>query len=136
MEEEELDSHVGIGAETALSQSAPIDISVVEEQVAIRMLRKMIIIRTFEDRVLEVFRRGQISGTLHLSHGEEACAVGVAEALHTDDWITITHRGHGQALAKGVSARSLMAELFGEESGCCRARGGSMHVGDVRARAL
>ncbi len=98
--------------------------------------RRMYLIRHFELRVNDLFLRGLMPGTIHLSHGQEATSVGAAMALHTDDAITLTHRGHGQALAKGVSPRSLMAELFGKVTGCCKGKGGSLHVGDIAAGAL
>lgn len=96
----------------------------------------MVLIRRFELRVNELFLRGLIPGTIHLSHGQEATAVGTCLALETNDRITITHRGHGQALAKGVSAESMMAELYGKSTGCCGGRGGSLHVGDMSVGAL
>lgn len=96
----------------------------------------MALIREFEERVMNVFLRGLISGTIHLSIGQEACSVGATAPLRKDDWITITHRGHGQAIAKGVEPRRIMAELLGRETGCCRGYGGSMHVGDVGVGAL
>jgi TPP-dependent pyruvate/acetoin dehydrogenase alpha subunit len=103
---------------------------------ALRLYAAMTLIREFETRVLQVFLGGQIAGTIHLSNGQEATAVGAVAALRPDDWITLTHRGHGQALAKGVSPRALLAELYGQERGCCGGHGGSMHVGDAAVRAL
>jgi acetoin:2,6-dichlorophenolindophenol oxidoreductase subunit alpha len=98
--------------------------------------RRMLLIRNFELRVNDLFLRGLMPGTIHLSHGQEATTVGACAALETPDVITLTHRGHGQALAKGVSARSLMAELFGKVTGCCQGKGGSLHVGDLSVGAL
>jgi pyruvate dehydrogenase E1 component alpha subunit len=100
------------------------------------LLREMLLIRSFELEVNRLFLKGIMPGTIHLSHGQEAVPVGVCSALQLDDFITLTHRGHGQALAKGVSPRSLMAELFGKATGCCKGRGGSLHVGDVAVGAL
>jgi acetoin:2,6-dichlorophenolindophenol oxidoreductase subunit alpha len=100
------------------------------------MYRRMFLIREFENRANELFLRGLMPGTIHLSHGQEATPVGTCLALRADDLITLTHRGHGQALAKGVPPRSLMAELFGKETGCCGGRGGSLHVGDFAFGAL
>jgi len=96
----------------------------------------MALIREFESRVNSLFLQGRIPGTIHLSHGQEACAVGGCASLRPSDPVTITHRGHGQALAKGSSARGLMAELFARETGCCRGMGGSLHVGDWDVGAL
>src|SRR6201986_4721128 len=90
----------------------------------------MVLIRRFEDRVYELFLDGEIPGTLHQSQGQEAVAVGICSQLAHTDWITSTHRPHGHALAKGVSPRAAMAELYGKATGCCGGFGGSMHLGD------
>jgi len=100
------------------------------------LYHRMLLIREFELRVNQLFLRGIMPGTIHLSHGQEATVVGTCAALQPEDVVTLTHRGHGQALAKGVPARSLMAELFGKATGCCRGKGGSLHVGDMRVGAL
>lgn len=100
------------------------------------MYRQMQRIRQFEERVNQLFLEGRMPGTLHLYVGQEACAVGVCEALAPEDWIASTHRPHGHAIAKGVSLPSLMAELFGKTTGCCGGYGGSMHVGDPAVGAL
>jgi TPP-dependent pyruvate/acetoin dehydrogenase alpha subunit len=94
------------------------------------LYRRMLLIRRFEERVYRLFLGGEIPGTLHQCQGQEAVAVGVCDVLRPGDWITSTHRPHGHALAKGVSARSAMAELFGKSTGCCGGKGGSMHMGD------
>ena len=94
------------------------------------LYRRMLLIRRFEERVYRLFLEGEIPGTLHQYQGQEAVAVGVCDALTDDDWITSTHRPHGHALAKGVSARAAMAELYGKATGCCNGKGGSMHLGD------
>lgn len=96
----------------------------------------MVLIRQFEHKVNELFLQGIMPGTIHLSLGQEATTVGACLALQPDDVITLTHRGHGQALAKGVTADSLMAELFGKVTGCCKGKGGSLHVGDLAVGAL
>lgn len=100
------------------------------------MYQRMRLIREFELRVNQLFREGKIPGTIHLSHGQEAVVVGTCATLEAHDFITLTHRGHGQALAKGVNSRTLMAELFGKATGCCRGKGGSLHVGDMSVGAL
>ncbi|HKZ91612.1 MAG TPA: thiamine pyrophosphate-dependent enzyme, partial [Candidatus Limnocylindrales bacterium] len=115
---------------------APIDISPITPERALELYARMALIREFESRVNSLFLQGKIPGTIHLSHGQEACAVGGTASLRPTDVITITHRGHGQALAKGTSARSLMAELYARETGCCRGMGGSLHVGDWDVGAL
>lgn len=114
----------------------PIDLAPMASERAVGLYARMALIREFEGRVNALFLQGRIPGTIHLSHGQEACAVGGTEPLRPTDVITITHRGHGQALAKGTSARSLMAELFARETGCCRGMGGSLHVGDWEVGAL
>lgn len=115
---------------------APITIAREAQRRAIGLYGRMVLIREFEQRVNRLFLQGRIPGTIHLSLGQEACAVGACADLLPSDQVTLTHRGHGQALAKGVSARSLMAELFARETGCCRGMGGSLHVGDWAVGAL
>jgi TPP-dependent pyruvate/acetoin dehydrogenase alpha subunit len=94
------------------------------------MYKTMVRIRRFEDAVHLRFLQGSLPGTVHLYQGQEAVAVGVCSNLRQDDVIASTHRPHGHAIAKGVPLRSIMAELFGKETGCCRGKGGSMHIGD------
>jgi TPP-dependent pyruvate/acetoin dehydrogenase alpha subunit len=94
------------------------------------LYRRMLLIRRFEERVYRLFLNGEIPGTLHQYQGQEAVAVGVCDTLGAGDWITSTHRPHGHALAKGVSSRAAMAELYGKRTGCCGGKGGSMHLGD------
>jgi TPP-dependent pyruvate/acetoin dehydrogenase alpha subunit len=121
--------------QSEMDLDAPIDVTP-DLDLALRLYARMRLIREFEQRVNRLFLQGRIPGTIHLSLGQEACAAGACDPLRNDDWITITHRGHGQALAKGVSPRRMMAELFARETGCCRGVGGSMHVGDVSVGAL
>jgi TPP-dependent pyruvate/acetoin dehydrogenase alpha subunit len=97
----------------------------------IEMYRTMLIIRRFEERCNHLYMQGRIPSTLHLYIGQEAVATGVCAHLRPDDYLFSTHRPHGHAIAKGVSPRSIMAELFAKRTGCCRAKGGSMHVGGV-----
>ncbi len=97
----------------------------------IQMYTTMVRIRQFEDRVYLLFLEGEMPGTIHLYQGQEAVAAGVCVNLSKEDLITSTHRPHGHAIAKGVSLRSLMAELFAKKTGCCEAKGGSMHMGDM-----
>jgi pyruvate dehydrogenase E1 component alpha subunit len=98
------------------------------------LYREMLRIRRFEERCIELYSAGKIRGFLHLYIGEEATAVGVMQALGPDDNIVATYREHGHALARGVSARSIMAEMYGRLEGCSRGRGGSMHLFDVSRR--
>src|SRR6185503_6877408 len=94
-------------------------------------LTRMHLIRKFEETAEEAYMRGLIHGTMHLSIGQEASAVGSCMGLRTTDTITSTHRGHGHCIAKGAEPKYMLAEFFGKEEGYCRGRGGSMHIADV-----
>ncbi|WP_349263238.1 pyruvate dehydrogenase (acetyl-transferring) E1 component subunit alpha [Steroidobacter sp.] len=94
----------------------------------------MLRIRCFEDRCAELYSAGKIRGFLHLYNGEEGVAVGVMQALRSEDDIAGTYREHGHAIARGIPMRSIMAELYGKLEGCCRGRGGSMHIFDRERR--
>jgi 2-oxoisovalerate dehydrogenase E1 component len=96
------------------------------------MYERMLVIRMFEQRVAKLYRDGEIPGFVHLSVGQEAVAVGACWSLRDDDMITSTHRGHGHCLAKGLSPKSMFAELMGRDTGTNRGRGGSMHIADPR----
>jgi pyruvate dehydrogenase E1 component alpha subunit len=98
------------------------------------LVREMLRIRRFEERCVGLYSEARIRGFLHLYIGEEAVAVGVIPALGPDDAVVATYREHGHALARGVPATSIMAEMFGKVSGCSRGRGGSMHLFDVARR--
>lgn len=95
-----------------------------------RMYRRMVMIRLFEEQVNELYTRALMPGLAHLYSGEEAVAVGICEALRQTDYITSTHRGHGHCLAKGASPDRMFAELLGKKVGYCRGKGGSMHIAD------
>ena len=97
-----------------------------------RMLKRMITIRRFEERVKELYHVGEIVGAIHLYIGEEAVAVGACEALRDDDFVTSTHRSHGHTIAKIHDLRRTMAEMMGREGGLSRGRGGSMHMFDIK----
>jgi pyruvate dehydrogenase E1 component alpha subunit/2-oxoisovalerate dehydrogenase E1 component len=94
----------------------------------------MLLIRRFEEKCAELYTQQKIRGFLHLYIGEEAVGVGVIQALHPEDAIVSTYREHGHALARGMSAASIMAEMFGKREGCSRGRGGSMHLFDAKLR--
>jgi len=98
------------------------------------LLESMLRIRRFEERCVELYSAAKIRGFMHLYIGQEAVAAGVFEALQAVDAVVATYREHGHALAKGISARAIMAEMFGKVEGCCRGRGGSMHLFDARTR--
>jgi 2-oxoisovalerate dehydrogenase E1 component len=106
-----------------------IDINVMRDKDELLSLyRQMQAIRRCEEQLARAHQKGLIHGACHTYVGEEAVAVGVCAHLRHDDVVFSTHRGHGHALAKGVTPRSLVAELFGRESGCSHGRGGSMHL--------
>ncbi len=100
--------------------------------VKIEMLKKMYLIRAFENEAERLYMRGLVHGTMHLSVGEEAVAVGTIYALSQDDYITSTHRGHGHMIAKGGNIDRMFAEFLGKETGYCKGRGGSMHIADTK----
>jgi len=106
----------------------------VERGHALELLRQMVLIRRFEEKAAELYMLGKIRGFLHLYIGEEAVAVGAMQAFTPEDAIVATYREHGQALARGIPAGSLMAEMYGKANGCSRGRGGSMHFFDVSRR--
>ena len=95
------------------------------------VLHKMHLIRKFEEGAEDAYLRGSIHGTMHLSIGQEASALGICMPLTDDDQITSTHRGHGHCIAKGAQVDRMFAEFFGKTSGYCKGRGGSMHIADV-----
>jgi pyruvate dehydrogenase E1 component alpha subunit len=101
---------------------------------AVTLLRQMLLIRRFEEKAAELYTVGKIRGFLHLYVGEEAVAVGAMQALGPEDGVVATYREHGQALARGIPAGALMAEMYGKANGCSRGHGGSMHFFDVARR--
>jgi TPP-dependent pyruvate/acetoin dehydrogenase alpha subunit len=102
------------------------------DQPDLRVLyRTMYQIRRVEECLGELFKAGEVYGALHLCIGQEATVTGACAALHQDDYITATYRGHGATLAKGTSVKAVIAELLGRETGCCRGRSGSMELADV-----
>jgi pyruvate dehydrogenase E1 component alpha subunit len=100
------------------------------------VLAKMMLIRRFEERAGEMYAKAKIGGFLHLCIGEEATVVGGTQALRDTDYLMSTYREHGQALARGTEPKSVMAELFGRQTGCSKGRGGSMHLFDWDKRFL
>jgi pyruvate dehydrogenase E1 component alpha subunit len=105
-----------------------------DREHALALLREMLLIRRFEEKAAEVYQLGKIRGFLHLYIGEEAVAVGAMSAISPDDNVVTTYRDHGHALARGIAAESLMAEMYGKATGCSKGRGGSMHFFDVSRR--
>jgi pyruvate dehydrogenase E1 component alpha subunit len=96
----------------------------------------MLLIRFFETKAADCFTKGKLAGNIHLCIGQEATVVGACHALRKGDFITATHRGHGQCLAKGAQPRKALAEIFGKSTGYCGGKGGSMHIVDVRLGIL
>lgn len=106
----------------------------VEREHALALLQEMLRIRRFEEQCAELYTLGKIHGFLHLYIGEEAVAVGAIPQLSPDDALVTTYREHGHALARGLSAGVVMAEMYGKANGCSRGRGGSMHLFDAERR--
>jgi pyruvate dehydrogenase E1 component alpha subunit len=112
-------------------QLAGLDIGALPDGLALVLLERMYLLRAFDERVSDLCRRKKLPGLIHLGVGEEAVAVGACAALGTNDKVTSTHRAHGHFLAKGGDPNAFMAELYGKETGCCRGKGGSMHLTDL-----
>ncbi len=108
----------------------------ISKDKALEIHQKLWEIRLFELKASQLYKDGTLPGFIHLSVGQEACAVGACLALDRGDYITSTHRGHGHCLAKGADARTMMAELAGKEQGYSKGRGGSMHIADVSVGVL
>ena len=100
----------------------------------LRLLAQMLRIRRFEEKCAELYGAGKIRGFLHLYIGEEAIAAGAMPALTSEDSVFATYREHGHALARGIPARAIMAEMYGKYEGCSHGRGGSMHLFDAKTR--
>jgi len=105
-----------------------------QQEHGLALLRDMLLIRRFEEKCAELYSAGKIRGFLHLYIGEEAIAVGAMQALSAEDAVVATYREHGQALARGLPAGKIMAEMYGKANGCSRGRGGSMHLFDAARR--
>jgi pyruvate dehydrogenase E1 component alpha subunit len=108
----------------------------VNRDLQLEMLRKMLLIRGFEGRIKEVYSQGFMAGLAHLYDGEEAVAVGACSAIGESDYITSTHRGHGHCVAKGGDVARMMAEVLGRTTGYCKGKGGSMHIFDINLGIL
>jgi pyruvate dehydrogenase E1 component alpha subunit len=110
--------------------SAEVTTAQVSDSTRVDWLRQMLEVRLFEEKVQELFMQGQVQGTTHLCQGQEAVSVGAISAMERRDYLTITYRGHGHALARGMPMDAAFGELMGRASGCCRGVGGSMHLTD------
>lgn len=102
----------------------------------LQIYEKMVLIRKYEERIYFLFLEGSMPGTIHQSHGQEACAVGMLYGLKDSDYMTTTHRPAGHSIAKGVALKDMMAEMFAKSTGCCGAYGGAMHTGDMSVGAV
>ena len=102
-----------------------------DKDQSVKMLKNMIAIRMFETVIKRLYKEGLVEGAIHCYTGEEAVAVGVCSAIRKDDYVFSTHRGHGHAIAKGCSLKSIFAELMGRSTGLCGGMGGSMHLYDI-----
>jgi acetoin:2,6-dichlorophenolindophenol oxidoreductase subunit alpha len=119
---------------TSAYESSPAAASRGEDLISI--YRTMLLIRRFDERVLELRESGEIEGVVHSYVGEEAVAAGICSGLRATDGLTSTHRGHGHCIAKGADPRRMMAELFGRADGYCKGKGGSMHIADFNIGML
>jgi acetoin:2,6-dichlorophenolindophenol oxidoreductase subunit alpha len=102
----------------------------------IEMYTRMYMIREFEKMADKLYALGKVHGTMHLSAGQEAVAIGISQATHKDDYLINHHRGHGHFIAKGADINLMMAEFLGKEAGYCKGRGGSMHIADFSSNNL
>src|SRR6266705_2044733 len=109
-----------------------------QEQKALRieLLKSMLLQRRLEERCAEAYALGKIGGFCHLYIGQEAISTGTMSLLRPDDYVVTSYRDHGQAIARGMSPRSVMAELFGRQEGCSSGKGGSMHLFDKKLNFL
>ena len=117
-----------------MAQRSGKKVLVIDPEHALHLLKEMLRIRRLEEKSAELYQAAKIRGFLHLYIGEEAVAVGAMQALQPQDAIVATYREHGHALARGVSADAIMAEMYGKVEGCSRGRGGSMHLFDAATR--
>src|SRR3954469_23808764 len=107
-----------------------------DRETAREWLSTMMLVRRFEERAGESYAKAKVGGFLHLAIGEEATIVGAARALRDTDYLISTYRSHGHALVRGTPPEKVMAELFGRVDGCCKGRGGSMHMFDLERRFM
>jgi pyruvate dehydrogenase E1 component alpha subunit len=117
-------------AATKKKPDAPKGAAKSDPALNMELLRSMLVQRRFEERTAEAYALGKIGGFCHLYIGQEAVSTGSLSLLRPDDYVITTYRDHGQALARGMTPRAVMAELFGRQDGCSRGKGGSMHMFD------
>ncbi len=126
----EVDSKVLTKERDAAKERQKDRLSGLEPETLLGLYRQMLLIRRFEEKAAEAYSAGKIGGFCHLYIGQEAVAVGAISTIRQDDYVLASYREHGHALAKGMSADSIMAELFGKATGCSKGKGGSMHMFD------
>ena len=112
------------------------NMAMLDKNLLLEMFRKMEEIRRMDLKIAQLVKKGKVPGMTHFSVGEEAASVGAMLALDPDDLITSNHRGHGQAIAKGIDLNGMMAEIMGKYNGTCKGKGGSMHIADLDAGNL
>jgi pyruvate dehydrogenase E1 component alpha subunit len=122
--------HTGTAADTLGTFSVP------EKNKALGLYESMVLIRKYEERIYFLFLEGRISGSIHQSHGQEACAVGMLYDTRPTDYMASTHRPASHDLAKGVPLDGMMCEMFAKANGCCHGYGGAMHTGDISVGAI
>jgi len=108
----------------------------ISKEIKVKMLKEMLKIRLFEEKIQDLYRAGHIPGSMHLSTGQEAVPVGFCAHLKKEDYILSSHRGHGHVLAKGGEYKYMMAELYGRSTGYCKGIGGSMHFANIEIGIL
>jgi pyruvate dehydrogenase E1 component alpha subunit len=123
-------------SERAADKSLSEKISGTDVAMRKELLRSMLLQRRFEEKCAEAYALGKIGGFCHLYIGQEAISTGTMSMLRPDDYVITAYRDHGQALARGISARAIMAELFGRADGCSHGKGGSMHIFDSATNFL
>jgi pyruvate dehydrogenase E1 component alpha subunit len=112
------------------------DLAATTPEIRRELLHSMLVQRRFEERCAEAYALGKIGGFCHLYIGQEAISTGVMSMIRPDDYVITAYRDHGQAIARGVTPRAVMAELFGRQDGCSGGKGGSMHIFDAKTNFL
>jgi pyruvate dehydrogenase E1 component alpha subunit len=123
-------------APAAVVDAARLELSKEHRDELLKLYREMFLIRRFEERAQIEYTKAKIGGYCHLNLGEEATVVGGITALKAGDYIYTSYREHGHAIARGVDPKTVMAELFGRETGVAHGRGGSMHIFDLQHRFM
>ncbi len=126
----------GPASDNGADGTMPSDIAGTTVEQRRELLRSMLLQRRFEERCAEAYALGKIGGFCHLYIGQEAISTGVMTMIRPDDYVITAYRDHGQALARGISPRSVMAELFGRDTGTSGGKGGSMHIFDAKTNFL